>query len=248
MFYVIFRLCVFIIMVLDFLIITAVTFFATWLPICINKWFMARLFQIWCSAFIRFMGVQCHIHHKFKPPLPKRYILISNHPSGLDILTLNAIFPVHPLAKEEIKQWWILGRIAKAIGSVFVKREDRQSRRTAKQDLIDSVDQGYNLLIYPEGGCFGKHLRPFKYGTFEIAIATKIPVLPVYLQYEAENDFEWGDYGLIRHIYYLFLVSNKHFHCYIFDPVSPETFDNSQAMTDYVHQLYARWEARYRLP
>lgn len=248
MFHTLFKILQFIFLTLDFLLICTFTFFCSFLPGFITKHFMARLFSRWCWSLIRFLGVECHIHQKFQPPLPKHFLLISNHPSGMDILALNAIFAVAPLAKEEIKSWWIVGRIARAIGSVFVKREDKNSRHAAKQTLIQVLQQGKNLLIYPEGGCYGRHLRPFKLGSFEISIMSKVPILPVYMQYEAENDMEWGDYGLIRHLYNIRRACNKHVHCYIFDPVSPENFTDPQSYMEHVHKLYEQWEKKYRLP
>lgn len=247
-FYHLFRLLRFACFTIDFMLVSLFTFACACLPLCINRRFMPKLFQIWSGAFLRFTGIECHIHQRYNPPLPKRYVLISNHPSGADILILNALFQVHPLAKDTIRAWWIIGRIAASAGAVFVKRDSRDSRNAAKQQLIDSAMQGYNLLIYPEGGCFGRHLRPFKYGAFDIALAAGIPILPVYFQYEAENDFEWGEYGMIHHVYNLCRVCNKHAHCYIFDPVFPDAFGTPEAFSDYVHKLYEQWEAKYRLP
>ena len=236
------------VMALDFTIVCSFTFICACLPRWINRRFMPALFSHWCWSFVRFLGVECHIHQKFKPPLPDHFLLVSNHPSGLDILLLNAIFRVRPLAKEEIKSWWILGRIARSVDTVFVKREERESRHAAKQGMVDAIQSGANLLIYPEGGCFGKHLRPFKYGAFEISMTTGIPILPVYMQYEAENDIEWGEYGLIHHIYNILRACNKHAHCYIFDPVQPQGFSDAQSYSRHLHEWYEKWEARYRLP
>ena len=180
--------------------------------------------------------------------MPDRYILIANHPSGADILILNSIFTVYPLAQHGVKKWFFLGRIAKATGVVFVERENKTSRNQVKKQLIKYAKSGKNLLIYPEGGCFGKHLRNFKYGACDISIASNIPILPVYLQYEAENDFEWGwDMNLPQHLFHLFTAINKRANCYIFQPIYPTNFSDSQSFTKYIHKHYQEWEAKYRL-
>lgn len=208
---------------------------------------MHYLFRQLCGGFVRFFGVELHIHHKYTGELPKHYLLISNHPSGADIVILNALFPVYPLAKEEIKQWWFLGRISQATGVAFVKREDKESRHAAKQALIEYAKQGKNLLIYPEGGCFGKHLRPFKYGVFDISLAAQVPILPIYFQYEAENSFEWGNYGLLHHIWNIVTAPNKHAHCYIFPPIEPTNFTDTPTFCEHVHKQFELWENKYRL-
>ncbi len=209
---------------------------------------MHFFFNKMCWGFVRFLGFELHIHHKYTGKLPKKYILISNHPSGADIIILNALFKVYPLAKEGVKDWWFLGRIAQATGIAFVVREDKDSRHAAKQSLLDYVQkEGKNLLIYPEGGCFGKHLRPFKFGAFDISIQSKVPILPVYMQYEAENSFEWSDFGLVRHLWYLLTAPNKHIHCYIGQPVIPDSFSDPQVFSDFVHKQFETWESKYRL-
>ncbi len=247
MLYHVFRFFYYFVAAVDLILIVLLAFVSSFLPMAISKYFMHALFQKMCRAFVRFFGIELHIHHNYTGELPKHYILIANHPSGADIVIANALFKVYPLAKEEIKQWWFLGRISKAAGIAFVKREDRESRHAAKENLLTYVSMGKNLLIYPEGGCFGKHLRPFKYGAFDIAMASKLPILPIYFCYEAENSFEWGDYGLIRHIIYLLTAPNKHAHCYIFPPVESKDFTDAQAFAEHLHCQYESWEKKYRL-
>ncbi len=222
-------------------------FLGALLPQSINKYFMHRLFRGVCWSFIHLIGHSPHIHQKYSPPLPKHYILISNHPSGYDLLVLNALFSVHPLAKAGVADWFMLGRIVKAIGPVFVQRDQKSSRSAAKQACIAKLEEKGNVLIYPEGGCFGKHLRPFKYGAFDISITSGVPILPVYLQYEAENAFEWGDHGLVYHIYRMVKSINKHTHCYIFEPIYPEPFTDPETYAKHVHNKYRKWEQKYRL-
>lgn len=231
---------------LDFALIAFLTFLFAYLPMAISKHIIPFMFRLTCKSLLRFLGTRYHIHQKFRENLPKRYILISNHPSGMDLLLLNALFTVYPLAKEGVKKWFLFGRITRAMGAVFVKREDKESRKIAKEKLAQYAKEGKNLLIYPEGGCFGKHLRPFKYGAFEISMNSGIPILPIYLQYEAENTYEWGDYGLVYHLYELFISPNKHVHCYIFPPIQPEKFQSISEYNEYVHRLYETWEVEYR--
>ncbi len=37
-----------------------------------------------------------------------------------------AVFPVHSLAKIEVRDWWLVGRISVASGSLYVERESKQ--------------------------------------------------------------------------------------------------------------------------
>ena len=58
--------------------------------------------------------------------------------------------------------------------------------------MVDAVNAGQNIALYPEGGCKGRRLfHEFKSGAFEVSMRTGVPILPVFLHYEAQDDFEW---------------------------------------------------------
>ena len=247
MFFTLFRFLYFCLRMLDFALIALFSLICALLPISINKLFMHRMFRMTCRGFLRFLNIRCHIYQKYKGVMPKNFILISNHPSGVDILAINSLFSVYPLAKIEVQNWWFLGRIARAAGVLFVKREDQSSRGIARNALAIYAREGKNLLIYPEGGCFGRNLRPFKQGAFDTAILSGLPILPVYLQYGAEITLEWGEYGLVQHILNVIRSPDKHIHCYIFNPIAPDAFCDGNSLKNYVHKLYQVWEAKYRL-
>lgn len=248
MFYILFKVVLFIFRMLDFVIITTVVFLMSLFPKKLTRPFMPKLFRLFCWSFIRFLGRTPCIHESFTPPLPKRYILISNHPSGYEILLLNALFAVTPLAQAGVRKWLFFGRIAEATGTIFVNRDNKNSRSSAKETCIKAVKDGHNVLIYPEGGCYGRDITPFKQGAFNISLETNIPILPVYIQYEAENTYEWGwEDNLIQHLFKMLRSVNKHAHCYIFNPIYPNHFPDAETFKDHVFQLYKNWQQRFKL-
>lgn len=245
MFYMLFQIIRFFFCLIDFLLVTGVTLFCALLPRKINQRYMHKMFRLFCWSFIHLIGRRPHIHEKFIPPLPKQYIVIANHPSGYDLLIMNALFKVCPLAQSGVRNWFVIGKIAEAAGTVFVIREDKASRSKAKEACLEAALEGKNLLIYPEGGC-ARELRKFKYGAFDISLQTGIPIVPVYLLYEAENAFIWGDFGLLRHLINLFQAINKHTHCFILDPIDPKNFSDVESYSSYVHSIYENLEQKYR--
>ena len=248
MFYLLIKTLRFALFILDFCSVLLFTFTCSFLPTSINKYFMHGLFRLMCKSFLNAIGGQVHIHQKNRAALPKHFLLIANHPSGYDILLLNSIFKVYPLAQSGVRKWFFFGRIAKAIGTVFVDRSDKSSKGVAKQACLDGLLEGKSILIYPEGGCFGKDLRDFKYGAFNLSMESQVPILPIYLQYEAENSFEWGNESLPWHLFNIFKAKNKHVHCYIFDAVHPQHFKDAAQLKDYMHRMYQKWQQLYRIP
>jgi len=170
-----------------------------------------------------------------------------NHPSALEDIGMPALFNARFLAKEQIKDWWILGRISTAAGTLYVKREAKQSRKQAGEALIQTLLAGHNIGLYPEGGCKGRRLfLPFRYGCFEAAIKTGIPIIPVFLHYEAQESFEWLDnQTLLQKIWTILKSQNKTANYYVFDSILPKQFENKESLCDYVEHLYLKWQTQY---
>ncbi|TJZ72925.1 lysophospholipid acyltransferase family protein [Chitiniphilus eburneus] len=140
---------------LDLAVFTVAMALLARLPLAWLTGWYPRLFQRWCRAFVRALGVDLRLHQHYTGRLPERYILIANHPSAFEDIGIPALFPVTNLAKAEVRHWWIVGRIATAAGTLFVQREDKDSRQAAQAALIAAVRAGHNVAIYPEGGCKG---------------------------------------------------------------------------------------------
>ena len=58
---------------------------------------------------------------------------VSNHISWLDIAVIGSAARVFFLAKAEIEQWPVLGKLAKAGGTLFIKRGSGDSTRIREQ-------------------------------------------------------------------------------------------------------------------
>ncbi len=105
------------------------------------------------------------------------------HVSYVDILALLAVTPVRFLAKDDVRTMPFIGQIGKAIGCVFVKRTDKDSRQAAKLAL-SRMSYHPPIVLYPEGkrGA-GAELLPFRYGAFEIVTDVGADFLPCTITY-----------------------------------------------------------------
>ncbi|WP_137936639.1 lysophospholipid acyltransferase family protein [Chitinivorax sp. B] len=205
------------------------------------------LFHAWCRTFVRALNVDLRLHQKNVKPLPSRYILIANHPSAFEDVGVPALFPVVSLAKAEVADWWIVGRIAVAAGTLFVQRESAESRQAALQSIVDGLNAGKNICLYPEGGCKGRRLfKLFRYGAFEASLRSGIPILPVFIHYEAQEDFEWQEpWTLLDKLRHFMTTRNNRANYYVFDAINPAEFPDKQTYTDHVYQLYQQWQQQY---
>ncbi len=142
-----------------------------------------RLFILWSwlmrfACFYYVKRVEAH-------PLPDGpYIIISNHSSYLDIFFMYSILPKHPfvfLGKSEILTYPIIKTYFKNL-NIPVYRNDRS--KAGKSYLLSqkAVQEGWSLVIFPEGGIPDDHVPkmvPFKDGAFKLAKELKIPIVPL---------------------------------------------------------------------
>ena len=228
-------------------IFTLFLYALAWLPRTLTKSFYSKLFYIWCRSFTRALGVDLRLHQKNINKLPKQYILVANHPSAFEDVGVPALFDVHPLAKMGVKKWFLLGKISEAAGTMFVKRDNKESRHAVVEQIIEKLEQGENVVIFPEGGCKGRRIyETFQYGAFDISMRTGVPILPVFLHYEAQDTFEWRDPQILIDKFWHFMTSqNNKANYYVYDAFNPEDFKDKKEYSDFVLSRFLQWQERY---
>jgi 1-acyl-sn-glycerol-3-phosphate acyltransferase len=191
--------------------------------------------------------VNLKLHQKNTHPLPKQYILIGNHPSVFEDIGMPALFShVHFLAKRAVKDWWIVGKISQTAGTFYVQREDKQDRNRSFNELAEALKQGHSLGLYPEGGCKGRRIHlPFRYGVFDLSIQTQVPIVPVFLHYEAQEDFEWQDQHILVKIGMIMRSQNRTVNYYVYDAVDPSQFASKDIFCEAMQNRYLTWQQRY---
>ena len=240
------RLLVRLVAIADFLALTALLWLLAWLPWPGRRHPVACLFGAWSRAFVRALGVDLRLHQKNLAALPSRYILIANHPSAFEDVGIPALFDVVSLAKVQVADWFVVGRISQAAGTLYVDRDDPESRDQAIEVMVNTLNAGQNICLYPEGGCKGRRLFPeFKSGAFEVSMRTGVPILPVFLHYEAQDDFEWQGQTLPDRIRQMLFTVNNRANYYVFDPLEPKDYADKYAMKAAAYEKYTEWNAKY---
>lgn len=116
----------------------------------------------------------------------QQYVFCPNHFSYLDIPAValahhNAIF----VGKSEMENIPLFGYMYRKL-HITVDRSSLKSRHnTIKRSLL-AIDEGKNLVIFPEGGIVTDSkpvMGRFKDGAFRIAIEKQIPLVPVTIPY-----------------------------------------------------------------
>ncbi len=134
--------------------------------------------------------------------------VMANHASWLDILVLNASDRVCFVAKSEVAGWPGIGTMARAAGTLFIRRDPREAG--AQRDAVAArIAGGDRMVLFPEGtSTDGRRVLAFKPTLFAAFLADGLQsarIQPVSVIYHAPQGTDprvyawWGDMAFGRH-------------------------------------------------
>lgn len=133
-------------------------------------------------------------------PLKGNYMYIGNHRSYLDPIIVLRDVTALPIAKAEVSKWPLIGFAAKVTGVVFVKRENRNSRKETLDSMQEILEDGNAVLIYPEGTTHGDPTTmEFKMGAFGLAAEHHFSIIPMAIDYVDSNNYWVGNDTFVPH-------------------------------------------------
>lgn len=165
----------------------------------ITQWVCRAAFVIIGMSFVR-SGT----------PMQGAGAIVANHSSWLDIFALNASKRIYFVSKAEVAKWPGIGWLARATGTVFIKRDRREA--TSQIAVFKTrLAAGHKLLFFPEGtSTDGLLVLPFKptlfAAFFDPALAATLRLQAVTLNYTAPEGADprfygwWGDMAFGPHL------------------------------------------------
>ena len=120
---------------------------------------------------------------------------ICNHTSFNDILLAMAVYGCGFISKKGVKTFPVFGKIAQGLQTIFVDRDNPNSRRDVLEKVMERQKQFYEgepvmpFMIFPEGTTTsGRHLLRFKKGAF----FSLLPIKPNIIHPNLNKDFHLG--------------------------------------------------------
>ena len=160
------------------------------IPLLLGIWFKPlKKIAYWAHhkiarTFFSLIFIPMKIRYEKGVDLKKQYVIIANHFSFIDIPALAALnIPFKFIGKMQVNNIPVLGYIFKNL-HIMVDRDSKESRKQTYIDSFNSIDQGYSIGIFPEGGIKTEKvptMAPFKNGAFAMALEKQVPILPVSL-------------------------------------------------------------------
>lgn len=137
----------------------------------------------WSKWLLRAAGVDVVTHIDANVSKDQSFVYIANHVSWYDIPALLETLPNFGfVAKRELEKIPLFGPAARAVGVIYIDRENRKAAFGAYDDASKRIRDGASVVVYPEGTRGATYsLRTFKKGPFVLAIQAGVPIVPVVL-------------------------------------------------------------------
>jgi len=172
-----------------------------WQQFCYRNW--ARGFALIANMRIEVIG-----------PVPRPpFFLVVNHLSYMDIPAIRAVVEGVFVAKAEIRDWFVAGKIISDMGQVFIDRQNRRDIPRAGAKIISKLSDGEGVILFPEGtSTKGEDVLPFNSSFLQFAAQTDLPVSYASLTYRtpaggptaSESVCWWDDTSFLRHMLRMF--------------------------------------------
>ena len=145
----------------------------------------------WSRMWLKASGTTLTVEGREHVDPEQSYVFVANHLSTLDIMVcfLAVEVPIRYLAKKELFRIPLFAQAMRAVGIIEVDRAARGAiHNSVNTQAKNLIAHNRSLIIYAEGtrprdGV----MKPFKKGAFTMAIASRLPVVPLSIHgtYEA---------------------------------------------------------------
>lgn len=195
--------------------------------------------SFWAKGLVKILGINIRVKGDIEAV--KGGLIVSNHLSYVDIILHASLFNVRFSPKHDIKNWPGIGFLVMMSRPIWVDRSSKQASKQTLNEFRETMLNGINLLVYPEGTTSdGKQILPFKSTPFEAVISEYLPIFPIltrYLQKKDEAPVPWfGDMGFIEHLVKLLTLPRIDAEIKILNRIDPRTQDRKKLAAE-VHQF-----------
>jgi len=153
-------------------------------------------------------------------------LLVANHLSWIDIVAMVAHYDCTFVAKDDVRDWPVVGVLGEALGVIWIDRRRKRDLRRAIAVLSASLQQGTRVVLFPEGTTTnGRQVLPFRSSLLEAAVIAHVPVVPVALSaHAADGQGEtlcwFGDETLLAHLPRVFALRQATFEIRVLTPLA----------------------------
>jgi 1-acyl-sn-glycerol-3-phosphate acyltransferase len=208
-----------------------------------------------CRGALSILGLRLRAEGQ---PMTGEGAVVANHSSWLDIFVLNAADTVYFVAKSEVAGWPGIGWLARATGTLFIRRDPREAGRQ-QAVFRERLEADHRLLFFPEGtSTDGRRVLEFKstlFGSFFTdRLKPRLHLQAVTVIYHAPPGADprfygwWGDMDFGTHLLQM-LAAPRHGSVEVVyhPPVAVAAHDSRKALAGHLGaEVRATLKARLR--
>lgn len=139
----------------------------------------------YARAVLRCLGVTTEVRDERPAGEAGGKLIVAGHVSWIDVLVLSAVEPASFVARADLLDWGLLGRLARRMRIIPIDRANLRTLPDTVGAVRDRLAAGQSVAAFPEattwcGRAYGR-LRP---AMFQAAVDAQRPAQPVAIRYE----------------------------------------------------------------
>lgn len=162
---------------------------------------------LWQQRQARRMLAALELRVSVTGSLPSSGLVVCNHLSYLDVLVLAAEGPAVFVAKSDVRDWPVIGKLLENAGTILARRGRRMTANETVRQIREVLAAGVPVILFPEGtSTDGSSILPFKPTLLQTALDAGAPVTPAAISYRttdgntADDICYWGDDVFFSHL------------------------------------------------
>lgn len=202
--------------------------------------FSSFLTHLFSKLALRILGIKLFIKGKQKLDPNKNYFVLSNHLSYIDIFLISSFLKSLFVSTHEVKEMFLVGKIALYGGSVFIKRRNKSSIKQDRDNIKFVLERDFNLVLFPEGTTGnGETVLPFKSTLILENEPINVAIICInYLEvngepvdiYARDKVFYYGDMKFSNHFFELLKLRSIKAEIDIVDVLENKAFNRKELM------------------
>ena len=136
----------------------------------------------WGRAVLRWNRIAVQVEGRDHLVAGRAAVYIANHASFVDILAMLAELPgsVRFVYKKGMNRIPLLGLAMRRSRHIAIDRKNKAAAFAVYEEAAAAIREGMSAVLFAEGTrCRDGRLQPFRKGAFLLALAARVPVVPV---------------------------------------------------------------------
>jgi 1-acyl-sn-glycerol-3-phosphate acyltransferase len=159
-------------------------------------------------------------------------IIVTNHISYWDILTIASAYKAFFVSKASVKNWPLIGWGARMVRTVFIVREKTSSAvEVLNREALKLINQNQSVVMFAEGTTSINPCLPFKNGAFHMSMNTGKPIKPIAVYYSRMDLIRWiDDESFVPHLFNMSTAPKSNCYIYQFPLMYPKDYKSVDEM------------------